>query len=80
MHCRTKIIAAGYRWFPVFLGLIFSKLQNRHRSTQALRVNLFGAVIGGILENSVMIRMVTVGILAIRSICFRRFPPVAGEK
>jgi hypothetical protein len=81
----TKVIAAGTLvGFPVFFtGLIFSQsFKTVIDPTQVLGVNLFGAVIGGVLENSVMIGgMVTVGILAILIYLFSAISlPVAGEK
>ena len=65
----TKVLAAGTLvGFPVFFtGLIFSQsFKTVTDPPQALGVNLFGAVFGGVLENSVMIGgKVTVGVLAI---------------
>jgi SAM-dependent methyltransferase len=81
----AKIIAAGSLvGFPVFFtGLIFSQsFKPVTDPTQALGVNLFGAVFGGIMENSVMIGgMVTVGILAILIYLLSAISlPVAGGK
>jgi len=81
----TKIIAAGtIVGFPVFFtGLIFSQsFKTVIDPTKALGVNLFGAVVGGILENSVMIGgMVTIGILAILIYLLSAVSlPVAGKK
>lgn len=56
-------IALGGAWvaLPVFLsGLIFSAgLRGFARPAEALGINLFGAVIGGILENAVMLGGIT---------------------
>jgi len=55
---ETKILLSG-AWVatPVFFsGLIFSgSLKNSEKVTDALGMNLFGAVCGGVLENAVMI-------------------------
>jgi hypothetical protein len=65
----AKVLAAGTLvGFPVFFtGLIFSQsFKTVTDPPQALGVNLFGAVFGGVLENSVMIGgMPIVGVLAI---------------
>jgi hypothetical protein len=55
---ESKILLSG-AWvaMPVFFsGLIFSgSLKNSERVSEALGINLFGAVCGGVLENAVMI-------------------------
>lgn len=65
----TSRVALATLWtaLPVFFsGLIFSSaLQNTRSPQNALAMNLLGAVIGGILENAVMIGgSVLVGVLA----------------
>ena len=55
---ETKVLIGGL-WVAVpvfFSGLIFSStLKNEENAAEALGVNLFGAVCGGVLENAVMI-------------------------
>lgn len=53
-----KVVAAGaFAGLPVFFsGLIFSRsFRDVARPAEALGINLFGAVVGGTLENSVMV-------------------------
>jgi hypothetical protein len=56
------MVAGGWVALPVFFsGLIFSDgLSKRSISAEALGINLFGAAIGGILENAVMLGGTTV--------------------
>lgn len=65
----VKILAAGFLvGLPVFFsGLVFSDcFRSVTRPSEALGVNLFGAVVGGMLENLVMIGGTAVlGVLAI---------------
>jgi hypothetical protein len=51
------LIGGGWAALPVFFsGLVFSSsLQRFGRPAEVLGVNLFGAVLGGLLENAVMI-------------------------
>lgn len=51
------MVGAGWAALPVFFsGIVFSSsLQRFGRPAEALGVNLFGAVLGGLLENAVMI-------------------------
>lgn len=65
----VKLVAAGFLvGIPVFFsGLIFSNVfRNVASAPQALGINLFGAVVGGLLENLTMIGgTVILGVLAI---------------
>ena len=51
------VVGGGWVALPVFFsGMIFSSSVKRQRcAAEALGINLFGAVVGGILENSVMV-------------------------
>ena len=51
------VVGGGWVALPVFFsGIIFSSsLKRQGRAAEALGINLFGAVVGGILENSVMV-------------------------
>jgi hypothetical protein len=64
---RTLIPAVFAAWPVFFSGLIFSRaFRDVARPTEALGVNLLGAVIGGVLENAVMIGGTpTLGVLAV---------------
>ena len=62
------VVGGGWVALPVFFsGIIFSdSLKRQGRAAEALGMNLFGAVVGGILENSVMVGGTPIlGILAI---------------
>lgn len=64
---NRRVLATLWAALPVFFsGLIFSSaLRNSTSPEKALAMNLLGAVIGGVLENAVMIGgTVLVGILA----------------
>jgi len=80
---RERIfVAAIMAALPVFFsGLIFSHaLRNTTRPEAALGVNLIGAVIGGILENTVMIGGTPIlGILAIFLYALSAFPDRVGR-
>lgn len=51
------VVGGGWVALPVFFsGMIFSSsVKRQRRAAEALGINLFGAVVGGILENSVMV-------------------------
>jgi hypothetical protein len=51
------LVAGGWAALPVFFsGIVFSSSLRRFgRPAEALGVNLFGAVLGGLIENAVMI-------------------------
>jgi hypothetical protein len=58
LSAGTKfLVGGGWAALPVFFsGIVFSSsLQRFDNTAEALGVNLFGAVLGGLLENSVMI-------------------------
>jgi SAM-dependent methyltransferase len=58
LSASTKfLVGGGWAALPVFFsGIVFSSsLQRFDKTAEALGVNLFGAVLGGLLENSVMI-------------------------
>jgi hypothetical protein len=54
---HSALVTAFWTAVPVFFsGLVFSSALREARSaTEALAINLLGAVVGGVLENSVMI-------------------------
>ena len=63
-----RVVCGGWVALPVFFsGIIFSdSLKKQGRAAEVLEINLFGAVVGGILENSVMVGGTPIlGILAI---------------
>jgi hypothetical protein len=75
-NART-LIAAAFAGLPIFFsGILFSRaFRDVARPGEALGVNLMGAVIGGVLENAVMIGGTPIlGVLAISLYAFSAWP------
>jgi len=79
----TKVILAGVlAGLPVFFsGLIFSRsFKEVDQPAKALGINLLGTVLGGVLENLVMVGgtqilgMIAIVLYALSAVCIRRAP------